>query len=154
MRTLLFPIARWFSHARAAPTGGARHWRGWGCAFLFLATSASGADKLDVPSGQDIRLSEVLIDENPGALWLRFRFLAPQISRDTGSIVYNQAAIDMAHLCDVVAAPFAIDEGIEPERIVISLADRWVEFGVQDPDATQFFETYRLESARCIWEEF
>ena len=40
----------------------------------------------------------------------------------------------------------------QPEQIVISLMDRLVDFGATNPDATQFFEAYRIEDGTCIWE--
>ena len=41
---------------------------------------------------------------------------------------------------------------LDGEVIVISLADRVTEFGVSDPEATQFFEAFRLSNDTCIWE--
>lgn len=153
-----FRLARRFVRARAAPAGGARGLWGRGCVLTLFAsfglTTPGGAEGLTVPSGQDLSLKEVLLDDAPGALWVRFRFVAPAIARGTGSVTYADAAADMAHLCEAVAAPYLADLGVSPERVVVSLSDRCVEFGAQDPEATQFFEAYRLESARCILEEF
>ena len=44
--------------------------------------------------------------------------------------------------------------GPQPSQIVISLSDRAVPFGEADPEATQFFEAYRVEGGACIWEMF
>ena len=121
---------------------------------MLLATPLAAADPFPVPSGQNVTLTEVLLDEGPGELWVRFRFVAPDITRDSGSISYDQAAPDMDHLCDALALPYLVSNAITPARVVISLMDRPVSFGAQDPAATQFFETYRPEDARCIWEEF
>jgi uncharacterized protein DUF6497 len=109
---------------------------------------------VQVPSGQEITLNEVLLDDAPGTLWIRFRFVAPGISRSLGSVTYEVAARDMDDLCSEVAVPYLDQHALEPSRVVISLADRPVPFGSQDPDATQFFEAYRLEVGRCILEEF
>ena len=111
-------------------------------------------DSFPVPSGQAVTLTEVLLDEAPGELWARFRFIAPAITRETGSVSYDLAGPDMDHLCDELALPYLANHQIVPVRVVISLMDRPVDFGVQDPTATQFFETYRPEDARCVWEEF
>ena len=156
MRRNFFPNARGVTQAQPAPAGGARSnpWcRGCALILIFLAGPAAAQD-LVVPSGQAVTLGEVLIDENPGELWLRFRFLAPDIARDGGRIVYDQALIDIDKLCADFVVPFVAREQLDPARIVISLSDRPVQFGQPDPEATQFFEAYRLESARCIWEEF
>jgi len=49
----------------------------------------------------------------------------------------------------IVVAP-----GEMPDQIIIVLSDREVEFGVADPDATQYFEAYRPEDGACFWEGF
>lgn len=121
---------------------------------LLGATSLHADAPFPVPSGQNVTLSEVLLDEAPGELWVRFRFVAPAITRETGSVSYDQAGPDMDHLCDELAMPYLTSHQITPARVVISLMDRPVVFGALDPAATQFFETYRPEDARCIWEEF
>jgi len=121
---------------------------------LVLATPLHADDPFPVPSGQNVTLTEVLLDEAPGELWARFRFVAPAITRDTGSVNYDLAGPDMDHLCDALALPYLASHSIAPARVVISLMDRPVTFGAQDPAATQFFETYRTQGARCIWEEF
>lgn len=119
---------------------------------VLLAAVPALAQEVSVPSGQTVTLQEVLLDDAPGALWVRFRFLAPEIARDGGSLTPDAASADMEYLCQDLAVPYLADHDIEPARIVISLADRPVEFGASDPEATQFFEAYRLEDARCIWE--
>ena len=132
--------------------------RGRGCGFAVLWFGLSAlpvaAAEVPVPSGQLVTLSEVLLDEAPGELWVRFRFLAPQIARDGGDVDYELAGPDMDHLCDQLALPYLAHYELDPARVVISLSDRAVDFGAKDPAATQFFETYRPDSAGCIWEEF
>lgn len=137
--------------------------RGRGCGFAgvvlaAMAMAVSGqpvsATEVPVPSGQTVTLKEVLLDNAPGELWVRFRFVAPQIARDGGSVGYDIAGPDMDHLCDQLALPYLNHHALEAARIVISLSDRAVTFGAKDPAATQFFETYKPDSAGCIWEEF
>ncbi|MHA6262758.1 DUF6497 family protein [Arenibacterium sp. CAU 1754] len=154
-----YQTARAIGAAPAAPAGGAcsQEW-GRGCGFgvvlALAATLAEAQEALSVPSGQLITLNEVLLDDTPGETWLRFRFIAPRIARGAGAVVYDVAAIDMEHLCHELVIPYVDDYDLSPARVVISLSDRAVPFGDTDPDATQFFETFRLEDARCIWEEF
>lgn len=121
---------------------------------LSLGTPVQAQDSVPVPSGQLVVLNEVLIDDSPGETWLRFRFLAPQIAATGGDIDNETATTDMDHLCDHLVLPYLTKYALEPSRIVISLSDRDVPFGASAPDATQFFEAYRLENARCIWEGF
>jgi hypothetical protein len=107
-----------------------------------------------VPSGQPLTLAEILTDENPGEMWLRFRFVAPQIARDGGTIAHDAAAADLDWLCNNLVLPYLESHGLQPARVIVSMTDRPVRFGVSDPAATQYFETYRPDSGRCIWEAF
>ena len=117
-----------------------------------LILAAGPALAIDVPSGQPLELQEVLVDTIDEETWLRFRFLAPQIAGDGGTVDYETAAQDMAHLCDTLAIPYIADYALTGDVIVISLADRPVAFGEADPDATQFFEAFTVENGLCILE--
>ena len=168
IRRIGIRIARAACAAPAAPAGGAHCVWGRGCGYAglvaagLLIVSASGvafagdgADKpVSVPSGQPITLNEILLDHEPGALWLRLRFVAPQISRNDGGVTHDQATQDMDHLCKDLALPYIQAQAIAPARLVLSFADRAVPFGVQDASATQFFEVYRPSDETCIWEGF
>lgn len=158
----------------AAPQGGAASRQGWGCGVLtglcavFLASAIFGSAasgpalaatdsdeiRFDVPSGQPVMLQDILQDETPGALWMRFRFLAPLITPQETGVAQDQSFEDMAFLCDRFAIPYLEKYALSAERIVISFADQAVEFGVANPQATQFFEIFRPENDRCIWEAF
>lgn len=150
--------ARATGAAPAAPAGGAPPRRGRGCGVVLLAALAGPPAAADtpvgVPSGQELALADILGDENPGELWLRFRFVAPGIARDGGTVSAQTAAADMEWLCRNLVLPYVAQHGLAPARIVISMADRPVIFGVSDPAATQFFEAYRPQDDTCIWEEY
>ena len=131
----------------------------YGLGLIFSAIAAAMATAQEkpvvpVPSGQKVILHEVLIDDAPGETWVRFRFVAPQIARQGGDITNDVATGDMDHLCDNVALPYLAEYALTPARIVISLSDRQMPFGAASPDATQYFESYRQEDARCILENF
>ncbi len=117
-----------------------------------LILAATSVQAIDVPSGQPVDLQEVLVDQMGNETWLRFRFIAPEIGREDGMIDYEAAGTDMNVLCDTLAIPYIAQYALTGDVIVISLADRAVEFGAVDPDATQFFEAYRLKNGTCIWE--
>lgn len=117
-----------------------------------LILAAGPAAAVDVPSGQQVDLHEVLLDTVASETWLRFRFVAPQIARETGGLAYDTVSDDMMHLCVSLALPYEIEYALEPDVIVISLADRKTKFGVADPDATQVFEAFRPVDNTCIWE--
>lgn len=120
------------------------------------AEIAPGDDQLiEVPSGQPVTLMDVVMSApGPDGLTARFRFLAPAIARDTGTVDFDTASLDMQHLCQTYALARIANTGPQPSQVVISLSDRAVPFGEADPEATQFFEAYRVEDGTCIWEAF
>lgn len=120
-------------------------------ASVALAGEQGAQGRIAVPSGQEVILHEVLIDDAPGARWVRFRFVAPR----AGEAALREAAgADMDHLCADVALPYLSEQGIEAARVVISLSERAVPFGEAAPDVPQFFELYRPEGGACIWDGF
>ncbi|MGQ0610125.1 MAG: DUF6497 family protein [Paracoccaceae bacterium] len=110
---------------------------------------------IEVPSGQEMRLQEVVWNApGPDGAAVRFRFVAPAIARDGGGVSFEAAATDMLHLCQTLALPRIAEAAEMQGQIIISLADREVAFGASDPQATQYFEAYRVENGSCIWEAF
>jgi hypothetical protein len=108
-----------------------------------------------VPSGQPVTWIDTVQGEpGPAGLTMRFRFLAPAIARQGGTITPEQAQADMQALCDGFALDRVPVTGPQPGQIVISLADRPVEFGAANPEATQFFEAYSIIDGACVWEVF
>ncbi len=125
------------------------------CAFGLHAAAQHVDAPIKVPSGQAVTLIEVITDERgPAGLTYRFRFAAPGISREDGAVPFEDAALDMDHLCREYAIPRIPTIGPQPSQIIISLSDKIIEFGMLDPGATQFFEAYRAENGDCIWEGF
>lgn len=120
------------------------------------AVDMPGTDgPIAVPSGQPVQLLDVVWNApGPEGLTLRFRFLAPEIARDGGTIGFDTAVADMQALCESYALPRIADFGPAPAQVVISLADRPVPFGESDPSATQFFEAFSIADGLCIWEAF
>ncbi|MEO0937954.1 MAG: DUF6497 family protein [Pseudomonadota bacterium] len=118
------------------------------------AVAAADTTLIPVPSGQPVHLSEVLLDEVGSQSWVRFRFIAPGIARDAGTITYAEAGPDIEALCADIALPYLTEWEIAADRVVVSLSDREVPFGQADPAATQFFEAFTIAGGTCIWEEF
>lgn len=149
-------VRRVITERTAAPEGGAlTRLRDWvrGC-LCILALAATPAVAQDVPSGQPVTLTEVLVDAVGTESWLRFRFVAPEIARGTGTISYTQAEDDFQALCETFALPYMTDFDLMADIVVISLMDRPVPFGTSDPQATQFIEAFRPAPEGCVWEAF
>lgn len=108
-----------------------------------------------VPSGQVVTLQEALWNvPGPDGLVTRFRFVAPAINRVTGSVDFETAAADLLHLCNTFALQRVVQIGPASAQVILSMADRPLPFGEAAPDATQYFEAYRIENGACIWEVF
>lgn len=102
-----------------------------------------------VPSGQNVELFEVLIDQVGVESWLRFRFLAPQIGKLAGDLTFSDTEDDFIYLCSDVVLPYMQNFALEADVVVITLLDRAVEFGASDHDATQYIETFRVAGGSC-----
>ncbi|NEY91455.1 DUF6497 family protein [Tabrizicola oligotrophica] len=110
---------------------------------------------VSLPSGQTVTLVESIWNApGPMGLVTRFRFLAPEINPATGSVGFDLAAQDIAWLCQNYALERVMTNGPLPAQVIVSLEDRPVAFGEADPEATQFFEAFRIEDGSCIWEVF
>jgi len=135
-------------------------WRALGVVWLCAVPGhLAGAQPIDallqVPSGQPVTLQDVIWGEpGPEGLTARFRFIAPEIAAIGGSITFDEAIEDMDHLCNTYALPRALSHtGPKPSQIIVSFAERAVEFGVVT-DATQFIESYSIDTGECVWEAF
>ncbi|WP_300519090.1 DUF6497 family protein [Aliiroseovarius sp.] len=119
-----------------------------------VGQAAEEVATLVVPSGQEVRFLDAIWTGEGAARVVRFRFVAPAIARDRAEVEFSQAEADMAHLCEDFALPRLAGEEPPPAQIIISLADRPLDFGLADPEATQFFEAFRPDHGSCIWEGF
>ncbi|MCA0274203.1 MAG: DUF6497 family protein [Proteobacteria bacterium] len=118
-------------------------------------TEPKAGDLIPVPSGQEVRFLDVIHGEpGPEGLTARFRFVAPAIARDGGTVAPEAAQEDMAALCSAFALQRIAKIGPQPVQIIIVLSDREVAFGETVPEATQYFEAYSLADGMCIWEPF
>lgn len=124
-------------------------------AILLLTSLPALAQTIAVPSGQPVEFVD-LVRNAPGTaetVW-RFRFLAPQITREGGSVSAVAAAADIDALCADYVQPVLARYGVAPDQVIISLSDRPVAFGAPAPGATQYFEAYRIEGGTCVWEAY
>lgn len=117
-----------------------------------VATAAGQEEAPAVPSGLSIQLQEYFVEPQPdGTAWARFRFVAPALSE---GVPFARVEQDFPVLCADVALPTLATQGQKVDQVVVSLADRPVAFGSADASVIQFFEAFRVENGRCIWEGF
>jgi hypothetical protein len=98
-------------------------------AFPSAAATIAGAPVLAnsaLPSGQNVELHEVIVEQVNGQTIARFRFIAPEISRTTGTVHFTDAEPDMVKFCVKLLPCHTLpnNEVSAPESVVISLADR------------------------------
>lgn len=120
-----------------------------------VAAPALAEDMPAVPSGQAVTPLDVIRDAaGPAGLTLRFRFVAPAIAREGGTVDAEAALSDMQALCDGYVLPRLAEEPEAPAQVIVTLADRPTEFGQPAPEATQYFEAFRPDPAGCVWEVY
>lgn len=128
-----------------------------GALAAFAGRAAELTDLADIPlpSGQTVTWVDSLTDApGPEGQTLRFRFLAPAIAADGGTVPVEKAQEDMQVLCDRYALPRVPPDGPQPSQIIISLSDRPVKFGVPDEAATQLFDAFAIADGRCDLQVF
>ena len=125
-------------------------------AFALLPTAAL-AEAVTAPSGLDMTLQETRTERHEGLgptggdeTWVRFRFLAPEVA-ERG---YAGIEADFLPLCEQFALPRLAAAGPIPDVVIVSIEDRPVELGALDPEAVQFFESFRASAQGCEWEMF
>ena len=121
---------------------------------LMAASSAQAQTLIEVPSGQPVTFQDVIWEAEGDENTYRFRYIAPGIARDGGSVDFEQAEKDIKFLCEHSALSALRKQDRAVDRIVITLSDRPVEFGQPAPEATQYFEVYTPDGDTCIWEGF
>lgn len=122
---------------------------------ICLAVPMAGfADPIPVPSGQSVEFHDVIWEQGEGKNIYRFRYIAPEIARDGGSVDFAKAEPDLQALCESSAIPALQEQGRVADRIIISLSDIPVEFGKPTPEATQFIDAFSPDNDICIWEGF
>jgi len=112
------------------------------------------AAEIPVPSGQPVTFHEVIWEQEGDKNTYRFRYIAPEIARNGGSIKFDQVELDLHYLCEKSALVELQTQGRKVDTIIVSLSDVAVEFGKTDPKVTQYIDAYTADGIRCIWEGF
>lgn len=106
----------------------------------------------DLPSGLSVTLQEYFVDTLPdGTGQARFRFVAPALAQGVG---FAQVEQDFPVLCAQVAVPTLVAARQDVAQVIISMAEKPLEFGATAPSVVQYFEAFRIENGSCIWEVF
>ena len=117
-----------------------------------MAASSSMAQAVSVPSGTEMKLFDVIFDQEPPIA--RFRFVAPDISPSGRALQFSDVLEDFEYLCADVVLPALAASNQSAQVIVISLSEREIAFGEVAPDVVQFFQPFDISNGTCMWEEF
>ena len=112
----------------------------------------AGAQQVAVPSGLEVRLFEVRLEEEPQLA--RFRFVVPAIDPAGEAKTFGDVVDDLQYLCDAVVVPALAQNAWTGAQVVLSLASAESEFGFYDESVMQFFQPFRIEAAACVWEDY
>ena len=130
-------------------------WLTWAAAMvLALLPQVSDAQESieGAPSGLAMTLYEFLLEpQDTGAVWARFRLVAPDLGQGAD---FARVEPDFPWFCETQALPRLKAAAAEADVAVISLSSELIPFGDIAPEIVQFFEAFRLEGDRCIWEVF
>ena len=108
-----------------------------------------------VPSGQAVTLQEVIVDQpTQDTAIYRFRFLAPAIARDGGTMDFEGSIADMKQLCDTYAVQQIMPPMPLASQVIIAFSDMVLPFGETNPEATQFFMAFSLVDGACVLEPY
>lgn len=121
-------------------------------ALLAALAAPAAAQEFSAPSGLRLHLNDVVMEMEAGIA--RFRFVAPSIDPTGDAVPYEAVAGDFSWLCETLALPALLANEAVVGQVVISIADREVQFGAADAEATQFFESYVVDGETCVWEAF
>jgi hypothetical protein len=120
-----------------------------------LDITAGDGTAIAVPSGQAVTLLDIIWNsQGPNGPAPRFRFVAPAIAKNGGTVSYEAAETDLVALCESYVIATLAQKGNSAPLVLVSIADRAVEFGVSDPEATQYFETFSIAGSTCSREIF
>lgn len=117
-----------------------------------MVASSSMAQVVSVPSGTEVKLFDVIFDQEPPVA--RFRFVAPDLSPAGRGLQFSDVLEDFEYLCADVVLPALVASDQSAQAIVISLSEREIAFGEVAPDVVQFFQPFDVSNGTCMWEEF
>jgi len=120
-------------------------------AFALSAAAPVFAQEVSVPSGLDVRLFDVILEED--APLARFRFVAPAIGGAT-PVGFTEMADDLQYLCEALVIPGLAANGWTAQEVVISLSEKELPFGTVSAEIAQYFQPFSVQDDTCIWEEF
>ncbi len=123
---------------------------------LLAATSFAFPAQADlvVPSGQPLRVLDMLWEDQAGQSTLVIRTLTPQIARNGAALSYDAVEADFEVICAALGLPVRALAGSDASHILVVMMDRPVPRGTPDTQATQYISEFRVADGRCILEFF
>jgi hypothetical protein len=86
-----------------------------------------------------------------GVHTVRLRYVSDQLS-DNAAFGFERIEQDFSHLCHQFGLMARTRSAPNAEQIIISMASAPTAFGETAPQVVQYFDSFRIESDRCIWD--
>lgn len=110
---------------------------------------------ITLPSGLVLRQHELRLEPqgavSHGVQTVRLRYVSEQLS-DSAVFGFEQIEQDFSHLCHQFGLMVRGRSAPNAEQIIISMASAPTAFGESVPEVVQYFDSFRVENDRCIWE--
>jgi hypothetical protein len=127
----------------------------WTVALLAsLVWAVPASADLVVPSGQQVSVLDILVEDQGGQPTLVIRLLTPDIARGGAALNYDAVEADFDAICGAVGLPVRALAGSTASHIIVVMMDRMLPRGTPDPEATQYISEFRVEDGRCMLEFF
>ena len=118
-----------------------------------LATAEDGT--ITLPSGLVLRQHELRLEPqgavSHGVHTVRLRYVSEQLG-DSAAFGFERIEQDFSHLCHQFGLAVQGRSAPNAEQIIISMASAPTAFGETAPEVVQYFDSFRIEDDRCIWE--
>ena len=108
-----------------------------------------------LPSGLVVRQHELRLEPQGavthGVQTVRLRYVSEQLA-DAETFGFERIEQDFSHLCHQFGLRARGRSAPKAGQIIISMASAPTAFGESVPEVVQYFDSFRVESDRCIWE--
>jgi hypothetical protein len=120
-----------------------------------IALTVAEDGSIALPSGLVVRQHELRLEPQGavthGVQTVRLRYVSEQLA-DEAPFGFERIEQDFLHLCHQFGLSARGRSAPMAEQIIISMASAPTAFGESVPEVVQYFDSFRVENDRCIWE--
>ena len=120
-----------------------------------VALTVAEDGSITLPSGLVVRQHELRLEPKGaptyGVQTVRLRYVSKQLA-DDAAFGFERIERDFSHLCHQFGLAVRGRSAPKAKQIIISMASAPTAFGESVPEVVQYFDSFLVESDRCIWE--